>query len=82
VLATLPQNLWAARRSSLDHLQDQLDSFLDECNHRRLPHQATAYTTRPKAVSGKRNDTHNRVRTDRVDDTTSASAEPTPEPTF
>ncbi|WP_201274452.1 hypothetical protein [Mycolicibacterium sp. CH28] len=38
--------------------------------HRSLPHNATpatAYTSRPKAQPGKRTDTHNRVRRDRVD---------------
>jgi transposase InsO family protein len=89
------------RATTLAHLQAQLDTFVDEYNHRRphrsLPQQATpttAYNARPKAAPGKRNDTHNRVRRDRVDDTgsltcatpdtctTSASDEPTPEPTF
>ena len=48
--------------------------FIDEYNHRRphrsLPHRATpatAYTSRPKADPATRIDTHNRVRTDRVD---------------
>ena len=65
--------------------------------HCSLPHRATpatAYTARPKATPANRTDTHNRVRRDRVDEpaaspcatpaacTTSASAEPTPEPTF
>jgi hypothetical protein len=38
--------------------------------HRSLPHQATpatAYTARPKADPATRTDTHNRVRTDRID---------------
>ncbi|ORB11548.1 IS481 family transposase, partial [Mycolicibacterium moriokaense] len=55
-------------------LQTQLDAFTDEYNHRRphrsLPHQATPtviYTSRPKATPATRTDTHNRVRTDRVD---------------
>jgi transposase InsO family protein len=60
--------------TSLAELQIQLDAFVDEYNHRRphrsLPHQATpatAYTSRPKADPATRIDTHNRVRTDRVD---------------
>ncbi len=63
--------------------------------HRSLPHRATpatVYPARPKANLGTRTDSHDRVRTDRVDEagsvtlrvpgacTTSASAEPTPEP--
>ena len=59
--------------------------------HRSMPHKATpatAYGARPKANLGARADTHNRVRTDRVDQAgssacacagayiTSASAEP------
>ena len=62
------------RASTLTELQTQLDAFVDEYNHHRphrgMPHQAppaTAYTTRPKATPGKRLDTHNRVRTDRID---------------
>jgi integrase-like protein len=63
------------RAATLPGLQAQLDTFVDEYNHHR-PHRsllqnatpATAYTTRPKAHPGKRNDTHNRVRRDRVDD--------------
>jgi hypothetical protein len=65
--------------------------------HCSLPHRATpatAYTARSKARPGELRDAHRRVRTDRVDAaapspcaspdacTTSASAEPTPEPTF
>ncbi|WNG91630.1 IS481 family transposase [Mycobacterium sp. ITM-2016-00318] len=60
--------------ATLIELQTQLDAFVDEYNHRRphreLPHRATpatAYTARPKAAPGERLDTHNRVRTDRVD---------------
>ena len=60
--------------TSLAELQIQLDAFVDEYNHRRphrsLPHRATpatAYTSRPKADPATRIDTHNRVRTDRVD---------------
>lgn len=62
------------RATTLADLQTQLDEFTDEYNHRR-PHRslahhatpATAYTTRPKAIAGQRLDTHNRVRTDRID---------------
>jgi transposase len=65
--------------------------------HCSLPHRATpatTYTARSKARPGELRDAHRRVRTDRVDAaapspcaspdacTTSASAEPTPEPTF
>jgi transposase InsO family protein len=64
------------RASTLAHLQDQIDAFLDIYNHHRphrsLPHKATpatAYSGRPKAQPGKRTDTHNRVRRDRIDDT-------------
>jgi transposase InsO family protein len=64
------------RAATLADLQAQLDAFVDEYNHRRphrsLPHQttpATGYTARPKAIPGERDDTHNRVRRDRVDDT-------------
>jgi transposase InsO family protein len=64
------------RATTLDGLQAQLDVFVDEYNHHRphrsLPQQATpttAYTARPKAHPGKRADTHNRVRRDRIDDT-------------
>ncbi|MEZ0358503.1 IS481 family transposase [Mycobacterium sp. SA01] len=63
------------RATTLAGLQAQLDTFIDEYNHRRphrsLPHKATphtAYTSRPKAQPGKRTDTHDRVRRDRVDD--------------
>lgn len=57
-----------------EQLQTQLDTFIDEYNHRR-PHRslthratpATAYTARPKADPATRTDTHNRVRTDRID---------------
>ena len=61
------------RATTIAELQTQLDNFRDEYNHRRphraLPHQATpatAYTARPKADPATRIDTHNRVRTDRV----------------
>ncbi|GFG48905.1 IS481 family transposase [Mycolicibacterium agri] len=62
------------RAATLAALQTQLDAFTDEYNHRRphrsLPHHATPaviYTSRPKANPATRLDTHNRVRTDRVD---------------
>ena len=64
------------RAATLADLQNQIDAFTQIYNHARphrsLPHQATpatAYTARPKATPGKRLDTHNRVRRDRVDDT-------------
>ena len=60
--------------ATVAELQDQLDAFVEAYNHRRphraLPHQATpatAYTARPKADPATRTDTHNRVRTDRID---------------
>lgn len=62
------------RATTLAELQTQLDAFVDEYNHRRphrsLPHRATPaviYTSRPKADPATRIDTHNRVRTNRVD---------------
>jgi hypothetical protein len=62
------------KATTLLELQTQLDAFLDEYNHRRphraLPHRATPATinsSRPKADPATRIDTHNRVRTDRVD---------------
>jgi transposase InsO family protein len=64
------------RGATLADLQAQLDTFVEEYNHHRphrsLPHKATpatAYGGRPKAQPGKRTDTHDRVRRDRVDDT-------------
>jgi transposase InsO family protein len=61
------------RATTLTELQTQIDTFLDEYNHRRPhrshPHRATPatiYTARPKADPATRIDTHNRVRTDRV----------------
>jgi transposase InsO family protein len=64
------------RAATLADLQTQLDTFVEEYNHHRphrsLPHNATpatAYDGRPKAQPGKRTDTHDRVRRDRVDDT-------------
>ena len=61
--------------AALRELQVLLDAFAALCNtrrpHRSLPHRATpatAYNARPKAVPGDRSaDTHDRVRTDRVD---------------
>ena len=62
------------RATTLTELQTQLDTFIDEYNHRRphrsLPHNATPatiYNSRPKADPATRIDTHNRVRTDRID---------------
>ena len=62
------------KAATLADLQTQLDAFVDEYNHRRphrsMPHQATpatSYTIRPKAAPGERLDTHDRVRTDRID---------------
>jgi hypothetical protein len=62
------------RATTTAELQTQIDTFIDEYNHRRphrsLPHRATPatiYTSRPKADPATRIDTHNRVRTDRVD---------------
>jgi transposase InsO family protein len=61
--------------STIDDLQALLDAFVEEYNehrpHRSLPHRATPatiYTARPKATVGDRaDDTHDRVREDRVD---------------
>ena len=61
--------------TDLAGLQALLDTFTSYYNtqrpHRSLPHQATpatAYQARPKATPGDRStDTHNRVRTDRID---------------
>jgi transposase InsO family protein len=61
--------------ATLTGLQAQLDAFTSYYNtrrpHRSLPHRATpatAYNARPKATPGDRDtDTHNRVRTDRLD---------------
>jgi integrase-like protein len=70
---------WLAAQSpqpaTLTQLQTLLDTFTTIYNHQRphrsLPHRATpatAYTTRPKATpSDRTTDTHNRVRTDRLD---------------
>jgi transposase InsO family protein len=62
------------RATTLPELQTQIDAFLDTYNHRR-PHRslthratpATVYQARLKAAPGIRVDTHDRVRTDRVD---------------
>ena len=63
-----------SRATTITELQTQLDAFIDEYNHRRphrsLPHNATPatiYNSRPKADPATRIDTHNRVRTDRID---------------
>jgi hypothetical protein len=63
--------------ATLAGLQSLLDAFAGICNtrrpHRSLPGRATpatAYSARPKAVPGDRTaDTHDRVRTDRIDRT-------------
>jgi hypothetical protein len=61
--------------TSIGDLQALLDTFVEAYNqhrpHQSLPHRATpatAYQTRPKAGPGDRtSDSHDRVRTDRVD---------------
>jgi transposase InsO family protein len=61
--------------TTIAELQTLLDAFVAAYNHRRphrsLPHRATpatAYTSRPKATpSDRSDDTHDRVRRDRVD---------------
>jgi transposase InsO family protein len=84
------------KAATIVELQTQLDAFVEIYNrrrpHRELPRRATpatVYIARPKAAPGERDDTHNRVRTDRIDQfgnspcatpadcTTSASDEPT-----
>ncbi|MCZ2817420.1 IS481 family transposase [Modestobacter sp. VKM Ac-2984] len=64
--------------ATLTALQALIDVFVDTYNchrpHRSLPHRATpttAYTARPKAGPGadRSRDTHDRVRTDRIDST-------------
>jgi transposase InsO family protein len=70
---------WLARQpraATIAELQAQLDVFVAEYNHgrphRALPNRATPATTyqaRPKATPGERLDTHDRVRTDRIDKT-------------
>jgi transposase InsO family protein len=62
------------RAATLPELQTQIDAFVDIYNHRR-PHRslahratpATVYQARLKVAPGTRVDTHDRVRTDRVD---------------
>jgi transposase InsO family protein len=66
-----------AQPTTIDDLQALIDAFVEEYNdhrpHRSLPHRATpatVYTSRPKTspLSGARDDdTHDRVRNDRVD---------------
>jgi transposase InsO family protein len=60
--------------STVRELQTQLDAFRtiynDQRPHRSLPHRATpttSYNARPKAAPTGRDDTHYRVRHDRVD---------------
>jgi hypothetical protein len=62
--------------STIDDLQALVDAFVEEYNdhrpHRSLPHRATpaaVYNSRPKATpaSNRDDDTHDRVRHDRVD---------------
>ena len=62
------------KAATIAELQTQLDAFVETYNrrrpHRELPHRstpATVYTARPKAAPGERDDTHDRVRTDRID---------------
>jgi len=63
--------------TTIAELQAQLDTFMAEYNHRRphrsLPHRATpatVYTSLPKAApSDQLEDTHDRVRRDRIDQT-------------
>jgi transposase InsO family protein len=66
--------------STITELQTLIDVFVELYNHHRphrsLQHRATpavAYTTRPKATPGTRNDPHYRVRHDRVDEGGSVS---------
>jgi transposase InsO family protein len=62
------------RAATLPELQTQIDAFVDIHNHRR-PHRSlarratpgTVYQARLKVAPGTRVDTHDRVRTDRVD---------------
>ena len=67
-----------AQPSTIDQLQALIDVFLAAYNHHRphrsLPHRATpatAYAARPKATPGtdRTADTHDRVRTDKIDTT-------------
>jgi transposase InsO family protein len=64
--------------ATMAELQTLIDAFVTAYNHHRphrsLPHRATpatAYTARPKATPGtdRAADTHDRVRTDRIDST-------------
>jgi len=65
----------APQPATLAQLQALLDTFTTVYNHQRphrsLPHRSTpaaAYTARPKAAPGNRTaDTHDRIRTDRLD---------------
>jgi transposase InsO family protein len=68
----------SAQPRTITALQALLDVFVPAYNndrpHRSLPHRATpatAYTARPKATPGadRSRDTHDRVRTDRIDTT-------------
>ena len=74
------KNWLAAQRpqpATLAQLQALLDTFTSYYNtrrpHKSLPHRATpatAYAARPKAAPGDRSaDTHDRVRTDKIDTT-------------
>ena len=67
-----------AQPTTTDQLQALIDVFVDAYNqhrpHRSLPHRATPATTyaaRPKATPGadRDRDTHDRVRTDKIDQT-------------
>jgi transposase InsO family protein len=67
-----------AQPATLAELQALLDAFVPAYNHQRphrsLPHRttpATAYAARPKATPGtdRDRDTHDRVRTDKIDQT-------------
>ena len=78
---TLKKWLTAQRRASnLTELQNQLDTFVDEYNHRR-PHRslgratpAVAYNRLPKTgPTGSEVNTHYRIRRDRIDTTGSVS---------
>jgi transposase InsO family protein len=60
--------------ATIEQLQALLDRFVQGYNqrrpHRSLPHRATptaVYTTRPKATPAGREDSHHRVRRDRID---------------
>ena len=60
--------------TTITDLQQRLDDFVEYYNHHRphrsLPHRATpavAYTARPKATPNGRDDTHDRIRHDRID---------------